>query len=269
MPARRRSLKELAGDPRFIPGVYNYCDRWCERCPLTSRCLVYATEQQEEAVDPAARDIRNRAFWEGLEGIFRETHEMLDEMLRESGIELTPLDAETERALRRWQDEARNHPCAVAASEYGRAVEDWFKQAEPCFQARAEALASQHRIGLPAADPESDTRRLQEATDVLRWYQHQIAVKLMRAAGSSRREDELDLEFDRSDADGSAKVALIGIDRSLGAWSEVLRQLPEEEDRLLPLLAALSRLRRDVETAFPNARAFARPGFDTGDAAPR
>ena len=44
MAARRRSLKELAGDPQFISGVYNYCDRWCERCPLTSRCFVYATE---------------------------------------------------------------------------------------------------------------------------------------------------------------------------------------------------------------------------------
>lgn len=31
MPARRK-LKDLAMDPRFIPGVYNYC----ERCPLTT-----------------------------------------------------------------------------------------------------------------------------------------------------------------------------------------------------------------------------------------
>src|SRR5258705_2000420 len=40
----RRSLTELAGNPDLISGIYNYCDRWCERCPLTSRCLVYATE---------------------------------------------------------------------------------------------------------------------------------------------------------------------------------------------------------------------------------
>ena len=26
----------------FIVGIFNYCDRWCERCPLTSRCLVFA-----------------------------------------------------------------------------------------------------------------------------------------------------------------------------------------------------------------------------------
>ena len=26
----------------FIIGVYNYCDRWCERCSLASRCRVFA-----------------------------------------------------------------------------------------------------------------------------------------------------------------------------------------------------------------------------------
>jgi hypothetical protein len=35
-----KRLKQLAANPRHIPGVYNYCDRWCERCPLTSRCLT-------------------------------------------------------------------------------------------------------------------------------------------------------------------------------------------------------------------------------------
>jgi len=35
------------------------------------------------------------------------------------------------------------------------------------------------------------------------------------------------------------------------------------------LLAALSRLRRDIEATFPNARTFIRPGFDTGEAASR
>ena len=31
-------------DQGFIPGVYNYCDRWCERCPFASRCRSYAME---------------------------------------------------------------------------------------------------------------------------------------------------------------------------------------------------------------------------------
>ena len=27
----------------FIVGIFNYCDRWCERCPFTSRCRLFAT----------------------------------------------------------------------------------------------------------------------------------------------------------------------------------------------------------------------------------
>ena len=28
-------------DTGFVPGIYNYCDRWCERCPLQLRCMSY------------------------------------------------------------------------------------------------------------------------------------------------------------------------------------------------------------------------------------
>ena len=33
-----KRLRGLTRDPRSISGIYNYCDRWCERCPMTSRC---------------------------------------------------------------------------------------------------------------------------------------------------------------------------------------------------------------------------------------
>jgi hypothetical protein len=268
MSTRRRTLRELAADPQFISGIYNYCDRWCERCPFTSRCLVYATEQEQDAQDPSSRDINNQAFWTRLGEIFEEAQEMLQEMMRERGIELTPgdLDADHERQ-RQLDDVAESHPCATAANEYARAVGDWLEKATPRFRELGEVLSSQLRLELPGVDPEADARGLKDATDVIQWYQYQIAVKLMRAARSAYDEDLPDGDPAQGDAAGSAKVALIGIDRSLGGWSELLRQMPEEEDAILPLLAGLSRLRRDVEAAFPHARAFVRPGFDTGDGA--
>lgn len=264
MPARRK-LKDLVLDPRFISGVYNYCDRWCERCPLTSRCLTYAMEQEEDASDPASRDVTNRAFWRRLEGILRETHEMLDEILRERGIELPPPDAAAEEALLQRHEDAREHPCAVAGTEYARGVEEWFEAAAPRLQARGEALEHQHQMGLSGVDPEADADRLRDAIEVIQWYQHQIAVKIMRAVGTTVQGDAVADRLDQSDGNGSAKVALLGMDRSVAAWAELLRQMPEDEDRILPLLVTLGRLRRDVEAAFPGARAFIRPGFDTGE----
>jgi hypothetical protein len=53
----------------FIVGIFNYCDRWCERCPLTSRCRVFATLAEidfEEGNGPLTepRIIRERRRWE-------------------------------------------------------------------------------------------------------------------------------------------------------------------------------------------------------------
>jgi len=55
-----------------------------------------------------------------LEGILRKTHESLDEILWERGIELPPADAGAEEAFLRRQEDAREHPCAVAATAHAR-----------------------------------------------------------------------------------------------------------------------------------------------------
>ncbi len=260
MRTKRRPADTMASS-RFIRGIYNYCDRWCERCALTSRCLVYATERQQEEDDPASRDITNQAFWKRLEKIFGETQAMLEEMAKKYDAEIEPLDQEAEVDLARHEALVQSDPCAMAGSAYAASVGTWLEQAEPRLKEHEDMLQRQQEMGLPGADPEGEARRLTDALEVIQWYQHQIGIKLMRAAGSKHDADA----FDQSDADGSAKVAMIGADRSLAAWSEVLRQLPDEEDRILPILAALSRLRRSVDTAYPDARAFVRPGFDTAE----
>jgi len=88
-------------------------------------------------------------------------------------------------------------------------------------------------------------------------------VKLDRAI-ESRAEDEIDPEPRETmrDADGSAKIALIGIDRSLAAWAALRKHFPEQEDAFLDFQLRLARIRRQAEKLFPNARAFVRPGFD-------
>ena len=72
-------------------------------------------------------------------------------------------------------------------------------------------------------------------------------------------EDEDDIQ---SDANGSAKVALLGMERSLGAWAVLHQELPEEQDVILDFLVLLQKIRRLVLVAFPNAMAFRRVGFD-------
>jgi hypothetical protein len=92
----RDRLKELAKEKRFITGIYNYCDRWCERCPQTSRCLNFSISE-EKFREPETHDIQNEAFWGKLSEIFKETLELLEETGKKWGIDLKTLDLYSEK----------------------------------------------------------------------------------------------------------------------------------------------------------------------------
>ena len=65
-----------------------------------------------------------------------------------------------------------------------------------------------------------------------------------------------------NDSDGSAKVALLGIDRSIAAWRLMQLSEPDRAASIVPLILQLETLRYRVERKFPYAREFVRPGFD-------
>ena len=114
------------------------------------------------------------------------------------------------------------------------------------------------------SETQNDTVSIIDAMEVIRWYQHQIYVKLKRAIQSTqseKEEPELWVDFPK-DSEGSAKVALIGIDRSISAWGSVFDLFPIQEEKILHIIAGLERLCNRIENEFPEARAFVRPGFD-------
>lgn len=256
--ARKQQQKQ------FIDGIYNYCDRWCERCPFTERCRVYDMEREAMA-DEESRDPNNAAFWQALAGILARTKEMLREAAAEQGIDIDTLDLTTEAARRRRVErQVRSNKLTRDSERYARRVQSWFKEHEPLFDECAESFHSRLLMELPDDDPEADAVALHDAAEVVRWYQFQITVKLQRALDQDDEEelDDVSRAADEQDRDGSAKVALIGIDRSLAAWTVLRQSLADDADTILDLLLRLARLREAVERAFPQARAFVRPGFD-------
>jgi hypothetical protein len=237
---RRRTLTELANNPDLISGIYNYCDRWCERCPLTSRCLVYATEQEDDD-SPESRDLRNEAFWRKLSVIFQETRAMVVEWAREAGVDLNAATDDDETRCKRKRQLVDNHPLTKLGKKYANAASDWLRE----------------------FDQTVEISDLEDAREVIQWYQYQIAVKTMRALSGRKEEleDPETADFPK-DSDGSAKVALIGIDRSIAAWRMMQLSLPDRVESIVPLILQLERLRQRVEKSFPQARDFVRPGFD-------
>ena len=248
---KRDRLKKLAEDKRCIPGIYNYCDRWCERCPQTSRCLNFSI-LEEEFPDRESQDIRNEAFWGKLSEVLGEAFELLKEAAEKWGVDLDTLDSTADTGDMKAKDEAaENHLLCRVAKKYSQRVDDWFKEKETLF---VEAAAAREGVNLD------------EAFEVIRWYQYFVAAKVMRAVrGKSEEEEEEGSDEFPSDSDGSAKIALIAMDRSIGAWAAVRHYDMHGDEGVLDIIAFLDRLRQAVEKAFPSARSFIRPGFDGVD----
>ena len=243
----------LAKNPNLISGIYNYCDRWCERCPFTARCLVYATEEADPDNDSASRDISNAAFWQKLASIFQETKEMIPEWAVD-GVDISPSAlAEAKEQKDRQRGQARTHPLVTAAEEYARSVSQWFEKEFPQMEVFSDAAEADKTIGF-----DEDAK---DYVEVISWYQYFIAAKTIRGILSREDEDKY-LDEDARDSDGSIKAALIAIDRSLSAWKLMGELRRENSASINKLLLDLENLRLGTELEFPRARDFIRPGFD-------
>ena len=256
---KREDVLKRAKDPKYIPGIYNYCDRWCERCAFTSRCLNFSMVE-EKFGDLEKKDEMNEAFWERLSEIFEETLAMVKDMAREHGIDIESIQlADMEDTT---EENGVAHLFCHLARNYERAVDKWFETQLYPLDDREKRPNHLHLVG-DEVEPQKKMIITDDAFDVVRWYQYQINIKLKRAVESVMEEVQPEPDDYPKDSDGSAKVALIGIDRSLSAWGVLLERFVTSQDQIRHLIATLENIRTRVETHFPHARDFVRPGFDT------
>ena len=225
---------EAVQDATLIPAIYNTCDQWCQYCPATARCLAFRLS--------SARSFRPDALGDILEAM-RASMAFLKECHEAEGKK--PPD-ELLRLL--------NDPAAPVAAEM---VDDPLERMGRRYAIMAAAyLASSGDVPreIPAR-PDGPT-----PYEVFLFYHLPIAAKIYRAIVSARAASRGGGADARYDADVSAKVALIGIDRS----DEALQVLTvdDRDPRIPHMRGYLSHLRRAVEARFPEARTLVRPGLD-------
>jgi hypothetical protein len=230
---------------RYIDFISTYCDSWCARCAFTERCSSFAVRSalamcdgNEEAAfelalgpsrvpgAPPQQDLRERMA-EAL-GDFEPSEKELDEIGRE-------MDERRRRVGR--------HGVAEASRDYAVAAHRWLTGHDRCAD---------------NSDP-----AVREAIEVIGWDSHLIHVKIMRAL-DGRDEYPGGAPFEKSavqsDWNGSAKVALISVQRSEHAWRVVSTATGDEA--AAALAGSLENLRHEMNREFPRAMEFRRPGFD-------
>jgi len=237
-------LVARARDPRLIPGIYNYCDGRCPRCPFTQRCLTYLDSEELKARGG------DRSLADTIGDSLQRTLEMLAEAARREGVDLDAPTAEAETEASSPDTDLERHrqdPLAVRARAYGQLAWRIGRAIAPIAAARDDAP-------------------LVEAVETIEWFSSMISSKLYRAIcgqaegweeGERRREDA------QTDFNGSAKIALIGIDESRRAWA-VLMEAGRAAADGVPARAVgmLEELDAAVRERFPRVMEFVRPGFD-------
>jgi hypothetical protein len=223
----------VAQDPAIIPAVHHFCDEWCDYCPVAKRCLAFRCtaefrktkgRRDDEAtfacMDEAVKFTRDLAAVEGTST--EELDDLISHPQGESAIQTS--DA---LALLTW--------------DYAEDV--------------ATAL-------LPAPPPATNAGRRPASPDpeeVVAWYHVRIYMRVFRALVSR---DRASAESNRNmeDAVGSAKVALVGVQRSRDALQS-LRNIANER-KIAELISMLDTIECGIDERFPAARSFVRVGLD-------
>lgn len=233
--------------PDIIPGIHNYCDGWCERCEFTTRCTSFAMQREmgldlEESGDPMGDALG------AVASAFAEAKQMLLEKADEMGIDLM---AEA------------NKPEIMEGIERTRAAVESNQAVE---LSKRYALETRHVIDAAeewAGDPEADPL-IAEMLSIVQWYLFFIAAKVHRGYHGTLDIDGYDdpeeIEDPQSDANGSIKIALISIERSILAWEYLMNETNAHIIR--PVIQRLEEIKSLIEAKFPHARDFIRPGFD-------
>ncbi len=270
----------------FIPGVYNYCDRRCERCRFVRQCRVGAVDVDDvgEAEDAVAsgrpEDLRERLMKLMNRPLSEEDDEDEDDADAaeeeddddDGGLDLSydPADMEPTTEELREEERARQavkaHPLSNMGMAYMDLVDDWMDPREEMLTAKGILVHRQQELSIAVALRTPEMLVLSEALDEIGWFKTMLHVKCQRAI-RGKLEDTgwmkaMDMDRLQSDRNGTAKLCFEIVQRSVAAWETVAELMPEEAEHLVAMNELLRRMEEELRKEFPDARRFIRAGWD-------
>jgi hypothetical protein len=228
-----------------IDFISSYCDRWCERCSFTSRCSLFAVQTAiamcGDVADGIELAVGRPPDEPHAHHSFTLSHQRIDD-LEDSAMALAE---RLEFDSREQELNARvdNTTIMYIARAFSVLAHQW-------LTARADSV----RHGADHV--------VQESLEIAAHDALFINAKLRRAlSGRDPYEPSDDQSHPiQNDCNGSAKVSLIAIERSEAAWRVIADATGEDTPAMLA--DELRNLKWEVETVFPKAWSFVRPGFD-------
>lgn len=227
----------------IVDGIYNYYDRWCEHCLQKDKCSVFHLEEESKNnLSKGEKDLSKIA------DIFALTIDLLDELSDEAEIDIFEIeDLEFEKH--------KLGEIEKLANSYGKDIYHWLDNNSDIF--RNQILLLEDINKQSAID-------IRHAIKTIDYYSLLIGAKTHRAFVKDVFVSESNMISEsQSDQNGSAKVAILSIDKSIDALDIILGDFPDCEIDTLNLLAKLQRIKRLILLEFPQAMSFIRPGLDS------
>jgi len=243
----------------FISGIYNYCDRWCEKCSFASNCLLFSNESKI-----ATFEILNDRLPEAdeiMDEIFEADQEDDEQEFDWNDYSLEDEDEEENFSLEDVkEDDEENEPKHLIeelADDYLKRSQILIKNLDEKFNFSS---TPKENLTMP------QVKKIFDDFESIAWYHAFIFVKIKRALSGKRdfikEKDEESKEFSKYDMDGTAKVAAISIKNSIKALSDLNEYLPEYASEIIKLSFLLNKIFIELEKEFPDYDKFKRPGFD-------
>jgi len=245
----------------FIPGVYNYCDRFCERCTLTRRCRVYADEKvrieehRKRGEDPddwsvVLDDVRKE---------FGKTMKLIRTATEKEGIDLesgslSPPPAESDPSA---------HPLHKLSRQYMAQAHRFLENLRKKIETFGQDLTV--CAGM-TPDSVTDLKKIITEYETVLWFHTLVPAKIHRALLSKlEAAEDATSDFESTagsadDAAGSAKVAYYGLERSIAALSVLYEW--QKDDEIVTLLVLADRMRQMLDREIPGHRSFHHPWFE-------
>ena len=231
---------------QWIEFISSYCDSWCERCAFTERCSHFAMHSAITMCDGDVEAALQLTFGEPRrpDGVQRPpAHQRIADILGHA--DPTPKElAAIGREVEARQERMRRLPLAEASLDYAIGARRWLDAQGRRRETSEAAVAG--------------------AMEIVSWDASLIHAKIMRALNG--RDEQTNggargaKKAVQSDWNGSAKVALLSLERSAVAWQTIAGSTTAEAAGAL--MDAAARLRSALLDDFPRAREFRRPGFD-------
>jgi hypothetical protein len=205
----------------LILNMSSFCDRWCARCALTTRCELFVKNNSDRATTTA--DSRLSLL---------EQVEMMRDAAQKHSAKAPP-------GGRTSKLPADMEPSSMAPSP------EVVKNSAALHRKRQRA-----RLSANAS--------VRVAVETIEHFTLFVPVKMLLCLGTVSRDGP---GPPQSDANGWGKAALLGLERMDAAWRLLVDTHHYTESDVAPFLSEIGRMQRNLERAVPNARAFIRPGF--------